>query len=231
MARADANVPSLEPSSTTITLLLPVEAKPEWRFGDFVNLKLLSLANAGLIVSRDKLTDPEFKLISGPQRPWSSLTRDEKIKTNLKANFDGKKPLYLYQNPGALPRAFTLDKLHLFDSDREVLNAMGKASLEELAHTGYINKSDLPAGFDPSIQLATKSVTISRYSGDQIIVDFAPSNSPTILLVSNTFSPYWKSFIDDVETQIFPLDHTFWGLMIPASARQVIFNYRAPYRG
>jgi hypothetical protein len=214
----------------SITSLLPVEVRPEWRFGDFVNLNLLSLANAGLIVSRDKLTDPELQLISGPQRPWSSLTRDEKIKVNLKANFDGKKPLYLYKNPQVLPRAFTLDRLQLFDTDQEVLKALGQASLEELAHTGFINKSDLPPGLDPSAKLGLKTTTVSEYSGDKIVVDFAPSNSPTILLVSNTYSPYWKSSVDDKETQIFPLDHTFWGLMIPANAKQVIFRYKAPYR-
>jgi len=214
----------------SISSLLPVDVRPERQLKEFVNLNLLSLANASLIISRDKLTDPELLFISGPEHPWSSLTRNEKILTNLRANFDGKKPLYIYQNPFALPRAFALDKLRLFKTDQDVLDALGIANLKELAHTGFINKADLPPGFDPSIRLGIKSAIISQYSGDRIVVDFAASAQPTLLIVTNTYSPYWQGLVDGIKTPIFPLDHAFWGVVIPADAKQIIFQYRAPYR-
>ena len=214
----------------SMTSLLSIESRSEWLLKDFVNLNLLSLANAGLIVSRDKLNDPELHLISGPEQPWSSLTRNEKIQTNLKANFSAEKPLYIYRNLLVLPRAFSVEKLRVLDTDQQVLSALGEARLDELSRTAFASQSDLPPDFDKTTNLEVRTTTLSEYDGDRIVVDLGQSTGPTLLIVSNSYRPYWESFVDGIKTPIFPVDHTFWGVVIPTEAKQVVFKYQAPYR-
>jgi uncharacterized membrane protein YfhO len=50
-----------------------------------------------------------------------------------------------------------------------------------------------------------------------------------VLVVSSTFSPFWQCRIDGETSKIFPANHAFWGLLLPAGARQVICHYQPPY--
>ena len=60
-------------------------------------------------------------------------------------------------------------------------------------------------------------------------MEVSNSQNPTIAIVTNSFSPYWRCRIDGVETTTVPADHAFWGIYIPSGAKKLVFDYRPPY--
>jgi uncharacterized membrane protein YfhO len=199
--------------------------RSQWRLADFVNLNLLSMMNGRYVVSRDKLTDQQLVLVSGSEKSWSTLSQNEKIKTNIVANFSGRRPLFIYENPAALPRAYTVDNIRTYTSDDDLLEALGEADMEKLAETVFARKSSLPV----PLKLAKPEVVYLLSDADQLTVEIASSTDPTVLVVSSTFSPFWQCRIDGETSKIFPANHAFWGLLLPAGARQVICHYQPPY--
>ena len=201
------------------------ETRPQWRLADFANMNLLSMMNGHYIVSRDRLTDQQLVLVSGPGKSWSSLTQKEKILVNIEANFTGRRPLFIYENPAALPRAYTVNSVRTFNSNDDLLKALGEADMAALANTIFTRKSSLPAG----LQLVKTDVVSLLYDTDQMTIEIASSDDPAVLVVSSTYSPFWQCRIDGETATIFPANYAFWGLLLPAGAQQVICYYQPPY--
>ena len=207
-----------------------VQSGPQDKISEFVNLNLLSLANGGYITSRDRLTDAGLVLMSGPESSWNKLTRIEKIRTNVAANFTGKQNVFVYRNPDVLPRVFTVDGARVLNAGNEVLDHLGMADLDTLSRTVFLEKANLPSGYSQGTPLDQTGIAIRTYQNDHIEIDISKSPSPTIAVVSNSFSPYWRCQLDGSETAIVPADHAFWGIFIPAGATKLTCDYRPPYR-
>ena len=201
------------------------DLRPQWRLADFVNMNLLSMMNGGYVVSRDKLTDDQLILVSGPEQSWSDLSQKDKILTNLRANFTGRRPMFIYRNTAAFPRAYTVDEVRTFSGDADLLAALGEADLATLRNTVFAEASSLPTG----LQLAKTDVLSVRYDTDKVSVEIAASDNPTVLVISNSFSPYWRCRIDGVDSQLFPANYAFWGLFMPAGAKKAACDYKPPY--
>lgn len=211
------------------TNFLVANHKPVWRFDDYFNMDMLSLANTRYFVSRDRLEDPDLVLLSGPDKGWSTLSRNEKVWANLKQNFTGRTTLFVYENPNAFPRFFSVDNLRTFETGEQVLAAMGTASRDELRNNLFVERSLLPAHTDTSTTLDRASVRVNEYENDRIVLDIN-SDAPSILIVTNSYSPFWTAEIDGQPAEIFPADHAFWGVFLPAGAKQVTFGYQPPQK-
>ena len=202
-----------------------IDLRGQWRLADFVNMNLLSMMNGGYVVSRDVLTDDQLALVSGPGHSWSDLSQKDKILTNLAANFTGKRPMFIYKNKEAFARAYTVDEVRIFSSDDELLSALGKVDLPTLAHTVFVETSSV----QPDIQLSKPEVLSVRAQGDKLSVEIAVSNLPTVLVISNSFSPYWACRVDGDDSRVFPANYSFWGLFMPAGTKMATCDYRPPY--
>ncbi len=203
--------------------------KTELLVSDDVNMNLMSLANVGYIISREKLLDEDLILISGPEQSWSALSRMQKLETNLKASFTANQHIFIYRNPNVLTRAFMVKNVQIFDSRAAVLKAMGTANLESLANTAFIEKSTLPENTQLTLPLEKYEVSIISYTPDRIEIEVLQSKKPGFLVITNTYSPYWKAKIDGIDAEILPTDATFWGVTVPAGSSKVVFEYRPPY--
>ena len=67
------------------------------------------------------------------------------------------------------------------------------------------------------------------YTPDRIVLRVA-AKGRTALVVSNTFSPFWRCTVDGIETRILPAYGTFWGVPIGPGEHRVEFRYDPPYR-
>lgn len=207
----------------------PAEHRPEWKLAELYDLELLALANVRYVISRDRLVDPSLILIQGPATPWSALSVREKIQSNLRANFTGRTHLYVYEYTDALPRFYIPRRLRVLATGDAVLDAMAVAERGQLAKTIFVEAAALPTGLDEKTSWARGTVRVEHYSGDEIrlAVDL---DGAALLFAGNAYSPYWKAYVDGREATIFPANHAFWGVALPATARQVIFRYEPPYR-
>ncbi len=201
------------------------QTRPQWRLANFANLNLLSMMNGRYVVSRDILSDQQLVLLSGPEKSWSTLSQKEKILTNVAANFSGNRQMFIYENPAALPRAYTVDDIRTFNNDADLLEALGQADINTLAHTVFTSTSSLP----PGLHLTKPEVISLLLDTDRVMIEITASEKPTILVVSNSFSPYWVCRVDGQSSQLFPANYAFWGIFMPAGAQKATCDYRPPY--
>ncbi|MBI4678735.1 MAG: hypothetical protein HY748_14240 [Elusimicrobia bacterium] len=194
-------------------------------FSRFYRLPLLSLANAKYLISRIPLLHDDLKPIRVPA-PWPG-ERKERLKLRLRENFSGKTHLYVYENTSALPRAFLVRKARFFPDREALLQQLAGAAARELRDTVFLeesfSKSVGPGPFEPG------KVSFSAYHPDRIELRLETAG-PALLVVSNTFNPYWRCEADGVEKEIVPAFGAFWAVRLASPARNVTFRYDPPYR-
>lgn len=194
-------------------------------------LNFLSLANVRYLISRDKLTDKQLRLVNeGPEVPWTSLNKTQKALESFKANFTGRTHLYVYENMNALPRFYFAKGFKSAPTSQETLSAISSLSETELKETVFISQNDVQ---DPKILEQSYStrgeVHINSYQSDTIELTINV-DGPRLLVASNSYSPYWVCRVDGVEVPILPAYTTFWAVQLPANAHKVVFSYEPPYR-
>ncbi len=190
----------------------------------YYRMNLLSLANTRYLVSRHPLLHPDLRPLL-VQRPWREMDRWERARLRLRENFTGKTYLYLYENQAALPRAYFARRLEPAPGPEAALQRAAEASVAELRRTVWVE-----GGIAGAAALAEGEVRLENYEPDRI--EFAASmKGPGLLVVTNSYSPYWTCRADGREVRIVPAYGVFWGVFLDRPARRIVFRYAPPYRG
>ena len=209
-------------------MLSPPDHKTDWAVAELYHLPMLSLANVGYLLSRDRLLDPSLELVREASAPWSSLSTMDKIRVNALGNFRGRDNLYIYRNTQVMPRVFSPPGLRLFDNSDQMLAALAAGSVAEFRASAFLLKSELPAGFDPKAPLVPLEVALEHYGSDRITLKVAGEGAG-LIVVGNAFSPHWRASVDGVETRIIPAYHAFWGLPVGPGRHRIEFWYAPPF--
>jgi uncharacterized membrane protein YfhO len=69
---------------------------------------------------------------------------------------------------------------------------------------------------------------VRRYEADRIDLE-TEATSPTILVATNSFSPFWKAWVDGHPVRLMPVDNTFQGVFIEEGGHSVTLRYDPPY--
>lgn len=209
-------------------MLTADDHKSERRIGEMFRLNLLSLANVAYLVSRDRFIDASLEPILESPVTWSSLTPWQKVKQNLLGNFSGRKNLFIYRNLNVLPRFFTATSVRRFVDGRVLLKALADASMEDLRTTLFVENRYWPAGQNSAQNFFPATIRLNSYDSDEIRLTI-DGNGPTLLFVSNSYSPFWSAQVDGKSVPIFPANHAFWGVILPDGAKSLVFRYQPPY--
>ncbi|MBF0341446.1 MAG: YfhO family protein [Magnetococcales bacterium] len=216
--------------------------RPEERFArraplemsDWFNMDLLSLANARFLVSQWPLRHPDLALWHDPAQElaqgqeWEALRLREKIWRTLRGN-PPHHALYVYENRAALPRLFFPETVRLFQQPEALLDALASGNATELSRTAYLESRDFPDWQQTPPVLEPGTARFTRYTPDHLEVS-ANTPGPALLLVTNSYDPYWRVTINGVAGTILPADHAFWGIRLPAGNHRLVFDYHPPYR-
>lgn len=201
---------------------------------DFYDLELLSLANVKYLISKVPIQDESLKVFSKRNQDfdqdwqnWKRLKFSDKLRKAFQGKYPGI-PLYIYENEKVLPRFFLTHKVKVLDTSSELLEALEKATDNDLRSTAYLIKDTIP-----NLSLNTKDtinsqVTLEEYSSDKITLK-VNTNVNSILITTNNYSPYWQAKIDNKEEALFLVDKTFQGVAIPQGNHEVILEYQPPY--
>lgn len=207
-----------------------------FRFKDYYDLELLSLANVRFIISTRPLRDGSLALLPSNMRDeqlkWimeKNRNALDKIRSVVEGKYQGI-PLYIYENQEALPRFFLVNHVEIFDNPNQVLVALRHATHNDLRSKAYLARADV-SGL-PLELLGGKGgkVALVAYSSDQIILDVT-TESAAILIVTNNYSPYWRGVVNRIPVKIFPVDHTFQGVYLDPGQHAIVLKYAPPYSG
>lgn len=194
-------------------------------FRDYYDLDLLSLANARYLVSPVPVSDERLKLLSAPAADAPAIPAMIGGTAPVACPYRG---LYIYENGGSLPRFFLAGKARVFEDSEQLLSALAAAGREELVSTAFLDAASARAL--PLDRLGTQpgSVRLVRYTADRIELEVEAA-SPSILVVTDSYSPYWHARLDGAETPLFAADHAFQGILVDAGRHAVVLQYRPAY--
>jgi uncharacterized membrane protein YfhO len=69
---------------------------------------------------------------------------------------------------------------------------------------------------------------VDDYSADRIRLGLV-TPAAGILVITNSFSQFWRASIDGRPAPVFPVDHAFQGVAVHGGAQTVELRYRPPY--
>lgn len=200
-------------------------------FAASYNLDMLSLDNVKFIVSGIPLHDPRLTLLESAIRDELSALQCAS-EAERRAAFDAKglvgRPLYIYRNEEAAPRVFAPRALEVAPDENAVYRALLGRSIAQLKHTALVAKTDLavPLAHAGNLQVSIGKVTVVR--GDHLQIETS-SDAGGILIVSDSYSPYWGAEARGKPLPLFPAYHTFIGIAVPPGRHTVDLRYRPPY--
>lgn len=197
------------------------------------NMELLSLANVRFIASVGPVDLPGLELVDWTrptvelERKWRIAATREKLFSFFRDNYPGLAP-YIYENKRYLPRVFSVDSVLAFDSKEAILEGLGAAALESLAASVFLEKDDA-AAVPGASRLGKAQVRIVRRSAGEWLIA-TEGERPTVLVVTNSFNPFWRAYVDGNPTRVMPAYHAFQAVPVPAGKHEVAFRYEPPYR-
>ena len=146
----------------------------------------------------------------------------------LEGEFGLGTALYIYKNKRALPRFFLTGKARVLASGADVVAALEKASLDELRSIAFLEQQDISELRPFALDGEGGTVTIKQYSADRIVLDVV-SKGREILVVTNNYNRFWKACVEGKEAPLFPVDHTFQGVVVNHGRQEVTLEYAPPY--
>ena len=215
---------------------------PEQRFAsrtpivlkEWFNPNLLSLANTRYLLSHWPLAHPSLTPLHTPEKElatgqaWQKLRLRKKIGRTLHGEVPGH-ALYLYENRSVLPRAYLVTGVKRFADHRTLLDALSTTPAERLRSTAFIQRDETPATLKTTSPLSPGRVTFVRYEPDHLTLH-SDSDGPGLLVVTNTYDPFWKVTVNGEAGELFPVYHTFQGIPLPAGRNTITLDYWPPYR-
>jgi hypothetical protein len=199
-------------------------------FKDYYRLNLLSLANTKYILSlKQKPIDPNLVCLYKPSIVHRITSQIERVLFKLKQTFTTGMTLYICENKTVLPRFFVTNKINIYNTSKTLLNELAFAKVDTLKNTVFIEKQFLKNINYHNIGFKTYKMEITKYTPDLINLTVELDGNG-MLIVTNSYSPFWKVKVNGIETKILPAYHTFWGVYIKKGINEIIFNYDPPYR-
>jgi uncharacterized membrane protein YfhO len=82
------------------------------------------------------------------------------------------------------------------------------------------------AGLEPSgARLLVRPAEIVAYAPERVEID-VQAERPGLLVLSDTYFPGWRAWVDDVETEILRANGLFRAVALSAGVHRVRFEYR-----
>lgn len=144
----------------------------------------------------------------------------------IKFLFKGKE-YYVYENLKVLPRVFFVEGIKVASSGREVLRELGRkefdpskeAILEE--NPLYQAEALSKGSFKNNI-----SAGIISYKPNRVIIS-ASNNREGFLVLTDSYYPGWKAFIDGRPAKVYAADYIFRAVLVPKGTHHKIeFIYK-----
>ena len=160
--------------------------------------KLLSLANVKYVLSPGEIKSPEYREVIGGE-------------------------MKMYENKNCLPRVFIVHQAKVMKNSK-ILDYMAEKSFdpgkEVVLETGADLDASVPQGKFPP----RSSAEVIKYEPDEVYAAVRTVRDG-FLVISDTFYPGWKAFVDGIKTQIYRADYVFRAVKVPAGEHIVKFIY------
>ena len=127
----------------------------------------------------------------------------------------------IYRNNQFLPRGFLVYEYRMSSSDTDTVASIISGELTPERETILQKEPAIPIIPGPA---AANRVDILSYKDNEIVLEIESSHNG-ILVVSDTFYPGWKAFVDDAPIEILKAFGVMKAVAVPAGKHVVRFVY------
>jgi len=140
----------------------------------------------------------------------------------------GDSSVQVFENLSALPRAFLVPAsgIQVIPNEGVLLDRLASPTFDP-TKTALLN--EMPDGFDARQALLDAQPEMAVSSIRQGINDVkvtTQANVPAILVLSDTYYPGWKVFVDGREEKLLRVDYAFKGVALQPGAHDVGFSFQ-----
>ncbi len=202
----------------------------------FLNENLLSLANVRFLFSSTPINLSNFTLVQSPSSDnfydWGQMNAKSKLKLKLEENFTGRK-LLVYENENVFPRFFLTKQVRLFSSDDEMLQGLVNADYHTLRKVAFLSNEEVDVDYAKNdmqdLDEVLEKIEIKKYTQDEIEL-LVESDGPSMLIISNVYSPFWKIYINGKQERVLHAYHAYMGVLLKSQNNDVVLRYEPPYK-
>jgi hypothetical protein len=130
----------------------------------------------------------------------------------------------LEERPSALPRAYTVGHYELIQPV-DAIHRFLRADWDY--RDGVLIEDWAPMPPLPASAPGTsrQPAEIVSYAPQRVVIS-AGATEPRLLVLTDTFFPGWKAYVDGVQTHIVRANYLFRAVPIPAGSHEIVFEYR-----
>ena len=138
--------------------------------------------------------------------------------------YDGE--VRIYRNMHAFPRAFAVHDVRAVVDGDAALALMLEDDFDpsRIAVVEGSVPALLTAASDRTASPSDSKVQITQY-GDNRVELSARMDGPGLVLLTDTYYPGWKAYVDGERTELYEADYLFRGVSVPAGEHQIEFVY------
>src|SRR5581483_12500291 len=133
----------------------------------------------------------------------------------------GRKDIYVYLNRDWLPRAFVAGNVASFSTLASLNRALAQSDSATLKSTVFLEdsfQSAIVSGIEPG----PSHLELLEYSADTLKL-FCATTRPAVVVVSNTYSRFWRCRVDGIQRPIVPAYGTFWAISVRPGEHTISF--------
>ena len=128
----------------------------------------------------------------------------------------------IYENKNVLPRAFLVDKPVLIKGEKEVLERLKSKDFNSSKEV--ILEEDFPFNKFETRNTKHETANIIEYQPNEVIIE-AIVDDAKFLVLSDTFYPGWKVYVDGEQKKIYRADYILRAVYLEKGEHIVRFTY------
>jgi hypothetical protein len=130
--------------------------------------------------------------------------------------------LLLFENPAALPRAFTVHRVFPAPLPYQLLPLLADPGFDPLV----ASYSEADPGLEPAVAAPRGAPATIVRDEPQLVEVEATLAAPGLVVLADSFYPGWQATVDGLPAPILPVNHLFRGVAATAGRHRVRFEYR-----
>jgi len=167
---------------------------------------LIDLLGVRFVLSRDRLSDPDLRLVE-----------DGAVK--------------IYENTRARPRAFVASQVEAVVDDKELLRRLSSPDFEPekvvlLEAAGGRRPAAGGRGQEAGGRRPAPAVRLERYEPNRVeLVLTQPTEGSAWMVLTDVYFPGWRAYVGDQAVPVQRADYLFRAALLPAGADQLTFVF------